>query len=273
MTISQKLIGKMIVMVAATAALPASLLAAQVPNQGTWETALLARDLDGNLGNGPEAYYDVKQNITWLADAFYVRTSQYSPGINYGKGAPLIWSHAKAWVDNLALYGITDWRLPKSFLAPGTACPNLTAGGSCGSNVIPESSEMAYMNHVILGNISYLSPQGTIASHSGLTNTGPFVNLLPGTYWSETETDYRFAWAFNFNFGSQSAEVLKDNQASYVWAVLDGDRGTAISSVPEPSALLLSIVGIGYIARTRSRRVQAGQGSQGLVAPVAPHRN
>ena len=39
-----------------------------VTGQGTWETTLQARDLDGNLSTA-EAYYDTDLDITWLADA------------------------------------------------------------------------------------------------------------------------------------------------------------------------------------------------------------
>lgn len=40
-----------------------------VPGQGTWETTLQPRDLDGNAANGPEAFYDTVLDITWLRDA------------------------------------------------------------------------------------------------------------------------------------------------------------------------------------------------------------
>jgi hypothetical protein len=42
--------------------------AAAVSGQGTWETTLQGRDLDGNPATF-EAYYDTDLNITWLANA------------------------------------------------------------------------------------------------------------------------------------------------------------------------------------------------------------
>lgn len=42
--------------------------AISISGQGTWETTLQGRDLDGNL-NTFKAYYDTVLNITWLADA------------------------------------------------------------------------------------------------------------------------------------------------------------------------------------------------------------
>ena len=44
--------------------------AAAISGQGTWETTLQPRDLDGNTST-IEAYYDTVLNITWLANATY----------------------------------------------------------------------------------------------------------------------------------------------------------------------------------------------------------
>jgi hypothetical protein len=41
--------------------------ATPVSGQGTWESTLIGRDLDGDLGTA-EAYYDTLLDITWLAD-------------------------------------------------------------------------------------------------------------------------------------------------------------------------------------------------------------
>jgi hypothetical protein len=38
-----------------------------VPGQGTWQTTLQARDLDGD--GQIDAFYDTVLNITWLRDA------------------------------------------------------------------------------------------------------------------------------------------------------------------------------------------------------------
>lgn len=48
--------------------------AVSVSGQGTWESTLQGRDLDGNLATF-EAYYDTVLGITWLADANYAKTS------------------------------------------------------------------------------------------------------------------------------------------------------------------------------------------------------
>jgi hypothetical protein len=237
-----------------SAVLLAQAHAVPVPGQGTWESSLQARDLDGNFSNGPEAFYDTAQGITWLADAFQARTSGYQARPYYPPGDSLIWPHALEWADNLVLYGIDDWRLPRSFDTGAPGCTILNVGGECGWNVNPASSELAHMFHVSLGNVSYLAPNGTQAPGGGLSNTGPFFNLLAGYYWSETDYNTVHAWNFNFNFGYQ-APTIKTAQGSAVWAVLDGDRGTPMTAVPEPGAAALMALGLtALVGRCRWRR-------------------
>lgn len=74
--------------------------AVAVSGQGTWESTLQGRDLDGNLSTF-EAYYDTSLNITWLADTNYA-------------GMSMDWSTANTWAAALNPYGsgITGWRLP-----------------------------------------------------------------------------------------------------------------------------------------------------------------
>ena len=50
--------------------------AAPIIGQGTWETTLQARDLDGDLTT-TEAFYDTTLNITWLADAALSKTETF----------------------------------------------------------------------------------------------------------------------------------------------------------------------------------------------------
>jgi hypothetical protein len=59
-----------------------------------WTTKLLQRDLDGNAANGPEAYYDTVQNLTWIARPFssasqmagHGPTASRSDGATTGRG-------------------------------------------------------------------------------------------------------------------------------------------------------------------------------------------
>ena len=75
-----------------TAALMPLAHAAGVQGQGTWETTLQGRDLDGDLSNGPEAFFDTVLNVTWLADANHAKTTNYAAADSSGA---MTWAEAK----------------------------------------------------------------------------------------------------------------------------------------------------------------------------------
>src|SRR3989344_1744726 len=102
--------------------------AAAVSGQGTWETTLQGRDLDGNLSTF-EAYYDTALNITWLVDGNYAQTS------GYDTDGLMLWSAANTWAAGMNPYGsgITGWRLPTMVDIGTTGCQYSYAGGTdCG---------------------------------------------------------------------------------------------------------------------------------------------
>src|SRR3989344_3407437 len=90
--------------------LPTLVHAAAVSGQGTWESTLQGRDLDGNLATA-EAYYDTALNITWLANANAGAGSIYDNGTSTTDGR-MTWANARAWAISLNPYGssITGWR-------------------------------------------------------------------------------------------------------------------------------------------------------------------
>src|SRR3990172_3864377 len=143
--------------------------AASVSGQGTWETTLQGRDLDGNLATA-EAWYDTALNITWLADANYVRTSR-------------TWTNANAWAAGINLYGITGWRLPTVTDVGNDGCTytNLYQGVDCGYNITTQG-EMSHLFYTTLGNLALYNTAGSPQAGSGLTNTGPFSNVRPSIY-------------------------------------------------------------------------------------------
>ena len=96
-------------MLAATACFGLS-QAAPVPGQGTWETTLKARDIQFNAVTlddpGAAFFYDQTLDITWLR--------------NWNIKGAMTWNQAVAWVDNLFVGGLGDWRLPKRSPTPWT---------------------------------------------------------------------------------------------------------------------------------------------------------
>lgn len=240
--------------------------AVAIPGSGDWVVTLQARDLDGNLSNGAEAYYDKALNITWLADANYAKTTNYansgafsaypSPrygGINEQTGA-MDWSVAQKWVQVLNIGGVSGWRLPSMVDTGAAGCWSFTTTGGaltdCGYNTDTSISELAHLFYVTLGDKAYYDPATGLAPQNGwgLSNTGPFVNMQSGRYWTNTKAG-KLVWVF-YTSGFQT-EVEGGFDWSYAWAVHDGDIGAA---VPEPSGVLLSLVGFAWITSAFRRR-------------------
>lgn len=216
--------------------------ASAIPGQGTWETTLLARDLDGNTATA-EAYYDLDLDITWLADA-----NAAVDQMNY----PM----ANAWADTFSLGGFTNWRLPNVVDTGAAGCDQAFIGTDCGWNVDLTTGEMAHMFYATLGNTPRFDEFGDERDPGdfGLSNTGPFSNLIEDAYW--TGTSYALnntkAWYFN-NTGGYQGEFSK-TEPFYAWAVHDGDIGTAV--IPVPAALWLFGSGLLGLAGFGMRRIR-----------------
>lgn len=216
--------------------------AAAISGQGTWESTLQGRDLDGNPAT-LEAYYDTVLDITWLADANYA-------------GTRMNWAMANTWAVNLNPYGsgITGWRLPTTVDVgnDGATYTNYYQGVDTGYNITTHG-EMSYLFYETLGNTAYHDTSGNAAQLGwGLSNTGPFFNVQSNDYWSATEyaPDTYKAWVFGFYDGYQ-LNVNKTYNL-YAWAVHAGDVG--VSTVPVPAAVWLFGSGLlGLIGITRRR--------------------
>jgi len=147
--------------------------AAGVPGQGTWQTTLQPRDLDGD--GAIDAFYDTELNITWLRNA----------NVN---GIQFL-DNALAWAKGLRIGGYSDWRLPTMLDTGKSGCDWAFGGTDCGYNVQTKGptrvfSEMEYLLRVTLGNTPYCDPAGVCNQPNwGLTNTGAFQNLQPYFYW------------------------------------------------------------------------------------------
>ncbi|MCV2359710.1 PEP-CTERM sorting domain-containing protein [Paucibacter sp. TC2R-5] len=202
---------------------------------------LQARDLDGNVDNGPEAFYDPALNITWLADA-NVR-GRTPEGTYNGMGGLSSWYSAMEWVANLQVGGFDDWRLPSALNRDGSApC----TGFSC------TSGEMGQLYYVSLGN----------AFQSTERKVGGFVHLETYLYWTSTSVPDSGAYdrkrVFSPNLygngynGHQDSYPGFISTGAYAMAVRDGD---VASPVPEPQTLALTLIGLTGVLLARRRRV------------------
>ena len=248
----------------ASALLAASLVsgiahAVSISGQGSWESTLQGRDLDGNLATF-EAYYDTVLDITWLANANVNGTRT--------------WADANAWAATLIIVDeansiiYNNWRLPNVEPINGTSFnANFSFDGSTdnGFNISAPgtvyagstANEMAHLFYGVLGNKALYTTAGNPHQlGNGLTNTGPFTNLQAYGYWSATvvEPDSGFtigrSWEFGFNHGEQ--DKIYNNTGFYALAVSDGDVG--IAAVPEPETYAMMLTGLGLVGTAVRRR-------------------
>ena len=207
--------------------------AESVSGQGTWETTLLARDLDGNPTT-IEGYYDKVLNITWLANTT-------------AAGTTMTWDDATNWAANLDIYGFSGWRLPLVYNTNGVSAysgssigyNNPTTSGSPPYPAVSVYSEMATMFYDTLGNLAQYDTSGNPQSGYGLTNSGPFENLQSSDYayssgyWSGTVFSDVLAREFYFASGNQG--VTGRSSLLNAWAVHDGDLGQGTNEDYWPS--------------------------------------
>jgi PEP-CTERM motif len=237
-----------------TMAIAGAAMAAGVPGQGTWESTLQARDLDGN--GSVDAYYDTTLNISWLANANVIGQVDFNA--------------ATSWATGLDVAGVTGWRLPtiniNSCGTDGLGATFWNGGGVCGYDVQTATSDMAHMYATTLGNLSTSGFTDSYGNGPGLSaplldNTGPFSNLQAYGYWFSLDgavdpwtgvNNTGEAWRFSFYAGRQ--DNLANSDALYAWAVHEGDVGQITAAVPEPETYALMLAGLAMMAPLARRR-------------------
>ncbi len=246
-TNSLSLIAGLLMLAASSAA-----TAVAVSGQGTWETTLQARDINGD--GKADAYYDTSTNLTWLADANLVKTSGYQGfGSNYPETVPLSSGSlhleiAEAWAASLDVYGVMGWRLP-TVVDRTTWTSTIPHSQNTTYAIEPGTSELENLFTLTLGN-----------SGGQLTNTGLFENVQSGSYWTSTvAADFytSVAWTYDpthLTHGlGPSRPVGLPPEGYFAWAVHTGD----VQAVPEPGTVgLMLLGGVLSVAVARRRTIK-----------------
>lgn len=222
-----------------------------VPGQGTWETTLQSRDINGDGTVG--AYYDTVLNVTWLANA--------------NAAGHLDWAQAEDWLQNLDVHGVKGWRLPDVKPVNGASFnAAYSTDGSTDSafNITSTQSELSHLFYVTLGNKGFFDASGQAQSGYGLSNTGPFRDVQTGVNcessqmpcfasgrdWLGAVHSDNLPFHFDTYFGYQGFidSYIYDKYA--VWAVHSGD----VPVVPEPGTYTLVLTGLAALMVARKRQ-------------------
>ncbi|MDH5300024.1 MAG: PEP-CTERM sorting domain-containing protein [Gammaproteobacteria bacterium] len=198
-------------------------------------------------GNG--MIYDTVQNITWLQDANYAKTSSYDSD---GK---MVWADANNWVNSLSYGGYNDWRLASFVDIGNDGCNTSFNGTDCGFNVDTSTSELAHLWYDTLGNLAWFDTNGNGPQPGhGLVNIGADGVIF------ENIQNYNFYWLgepnmmFGVSNGTQG--TVAPGFEAFVWAVRDGDvtteRTPPTARVPAPGAFAL--IGLGLLGMVAARR-------------------
>lgn len=214
--------------------------------------ALQGRNVDGNVANGYEAFYDTTLDITWLADPNFGETSNLLPATGSW------WTWSKNWAESLSYFGATDWRLPRvqSKISTGTAADFQVGYGEGVSK-----SELGHMFYVNLQLPSGGSTVPDVVAIPGLPGES-LKNFRAQLYWTEDvyAPNPSLAWALWTSspfVGSQA--FLGKVFPGGAWAVHDGDvfAPPVIPAVPEPSVIWLFAAGAGMTLWSWRRQQKA----------------
>jgi len=213
----------------------------------------------GLINRGSGMIYDDVLDITWLQNANL-------------SGSLLNWSSSTQWASDLTYGGYDDWRLPTLTPFNSSNLNNFNSTFSFngttdrGFNTVGSNSELAYMFHSNLNNISFFSPSGSGSQPGSEVFNSSFIDADSGVSYSfeNIQTSYwtniahypitNAAWGFNFRTFNSSAtgeqQLLGLSSDLAAWAVRDGDVASTLTptvDVPEPSTLAifaLSIIGL-----------------------------
>ena len=184
------------------------------------------------IDNGDGTVTDTSTGLMWLQNPKQA-------------GAPMSWTDALAWADDLDFAGHTDWRLPGAgFLPSGTFCVEggTLSNGGCnqGYYISRPGAQLATLYLNTLGNQPYCSfddPTTTwpVCDESDRnpdwtnpSNGGPFVDVN-GRFWLNQGMVGLLAMYFDMVTGVQGADI-PSQPAAFPWAIR-GERPKADLSI------------------------------------------
>jgi hypothetical protein len=211
-----------------------------------------------DAGNG--LINDTDLNITWLQDANLAATNTFGVAGIPPSGA-MLWATANAWIAamNAANYkGYSDWRLPIVTPVNGNnfnyslSTNGTTDFGYYTTLVNTTASELPHVFYNELGNKGSVDVNGRTQLGGGVTNTGPFQNLLEAGYWTGAEygpNPNLFVWAFDAFNGRQ----VNGGKGAFhtAWAVRSGQA--TVVPIPASAWLFGSVLaGLGFFGKRRA---------------------
>lgn len=241
-----------------------SVQAGPVAGQGTWETTLQQRDLDGN--GVTDAYYDTALGITWLQNANYAATELDNARrdaiilevgsvnghaltredfqgwvLTVPYDGNMTWWGATAWAQALVFGGYSDWRLPTMPLVDPTCSQQishlpLSQGTDC------RGGEMGHLYYVGLGGTYEDDKQGTQSA-----GDAAFFNIQANYVSGDALFDGTSPGDFLFSNGWHSYTL--PGFPNYAWAVRDGD--VTATPLPEPTSLWLLVTAMAAASLVR----------------------
>jgi hypothetical protein len=196
--------------------------AVPIPGQGTWATALLPRDINGD--GTADAWYDTSTNLTWLASA---------QELTYAEGA--------SYIPALDVYGVTGWAWSNQLQISTMYHVDL-------GNVDVPPGLAGWKNtgpFVGLENGGVGTASGWFWTGAPLVPVGP-----PGIFTSRV---FAADGLGVFDYDELSTSHFN------VWAVRAGD--VPVAAVPEPDAWALMIAGLAVIVSAARRTSATGKRS------------
>lgn len=198
-------------------------------------------------GNG--MIYDTVQDITWLADANYAKTS------GYDSDGRMTWAEANTWANNLEFGGFDDWRLINAD-SNDTNCSDVIEFGEYDDQYFGTNCTGNELGHLYYVDFEVTANQHINTSTSDNYDLFENIQYFLAAYWASNvyEPDTNMAWNFYNVYGHQTYSD-KDAQL-YAWAVRDGDISAPPSPVSSPGSLLLLGAGlIGTAVASRKKKI------------------